>query len=380
MSKRKLTNIVLLLLKIYDKIENFFFGWCAIIVVFVYFLRSGISYLVVGVVPNYFIYPVRISTEIALIVAIIISNSLFSKVNFLLQTLFVEKAIIPKKGTPSVLEKSFLTNLNTWLNHPLRILVGLVSALVVFVYYIVRYSEEGRPLFESNIIWAIINDILFLAPVLYAYFVGVVVWRIFIISSFVQRIPQKFDVCVRFGHPDTAGGLLPIGTLSLNMIYVTIIPTVLSTFFLLTPFLARLFPSSAFIARMIPQSTLYYKFVPVILGAGILGNILSLAPIFSFHKVMQKGQINSVKFLSKISSRIIELKMYIINKEQETNEIHPSLEIINKNISILEDFYTNHRNINTWPINRRIWTKILGTQFLILGQVLAVIEMLTKLF
>jgi hypothetical protein len=44
-------------------------------------------------------------------------------------------------------------------------------------------------------------------------------WKVAVISFTLWNIPNRFEIAVKFGHPDNAGGLLPIGLMPfLNII------------------------------------------------------------------------------------------------------------------------------------------------------------------
>src|SRR5262249_22683134 len=126
--------------------------------------------------------------------------------------------------------------LDRLLNHRVRILLAATIAFTTLYYYVTRM--RGLSILDpSGSILHTLDIILYFVPtVFYAYFVGTLVWRLFVTSWFFQRFPQRYDLVPRFLHPDGACGFLPLGDLCLKMMYVAVIPTVLSALFLLAHF------------------------------------------------------------------------------------------------------------------------------------------------
>jgi len=174
-----------------------------------------------------------------------------------------------------------------------------------------------------------------------------------------------------FGHPDGAGGLLPIGKLSLNLLYVTVMPSLLSACILVAPLIP-----TPLLLLFAANNVLLFWLSPLILFAGILGSILALLPVLSFHQTMEKQKIEMIVILEKVSSKIIALKNnFIISQQSDPPE---NLDRLIKEITALEAFYKSHENINTWPINKHVLVNIWGTQVFLVGQVAAFLNWVTK--
>ena len=218
-----------------------------------------------------------------------------------------------------------------------------------------------------------IDLLLYIFPsVAYAYFAGIVVWKLSVTSIVLQSVPKTFKVNVIFGHPDGAGGLLPIGKLCLQMICVTVVPTILSALILLAPIVA----SAAVSPYIVANDILLFGFSPLILFAGIIGSILGLAPLFKFHQVMLEHKIEMTEVLNQVSVKIIALKKAVVEMPRSAKQ--ETMDDLLREITALESFYEAHQNINTWPINKQVLVSIWGTQVFLLGQVAALWNWIAK--
>ncbi len=275
--------------------------------------------------------------------------------------LFSHKIVVGKassSATEVMSSKEFMERVEYWLNHPRRRLIGLLPVITIAIYYILT-TELSRFL-QPNIFLRAIP--LYLLPLaLYAYFAGVVLWKVGGISVSLSFLPKYFNVNVQFAHPDKAGGLLPIGLLSLKMLYIPLVPMILSGVMLFSPYLK--------ILQHIPDiynRFLIYRFCPFILGAGIVGSIIALWPVFRFHKLMTVMKYDMMDQLSHVSERIVTLKSQIL-----TNQISENIDDVMKEITTLEEFYRSSRSINTWPLNKNTVAQIWMSQTFLVSQILA---------
>jgi hypothetical protein len=350
-----------------NPIESVFFRTYLFIIPGIYLFRAIIQ-LIYLQTPYALSDHIKIITELALIIALVFANLLFSAIPGFVSQLFGGKNLLPiasendQGNTPY---KSFVSRFDFWLNHQLRILFGAFAAITVLVYYIFRIGGLGTFLANVSFSAAFLDLFLYIFPsVGYGYFVGIVVWKLVITSHFVVSIPDSFNVNVEFGHPDGAGGLLPIGMLSLQMVYVTVVPTLLSAFILLGPILAVIFDLPVPIANPI----LVFGFSPLILIAGILGSVIGLLPALKFHRVMVGQKTEMIESLNQVSQRIIELKKSLVEMPKSTKQ---DPEDTLKEIGALEAFYKAHEKINTWPVNKQVLVGIWTTQTILWGQVVA---------
>jgi hypothetical protein len=347
----KSDNSIPELVVVRSSIERFFFRMFIVIIPAIYILYAALEYIDLRVFPHALLDFVKIPTEIALMIALVFSNLLFAAIPDTISQLFSSKAISQKTSDAdhkSMSVNSFVRSFDFWLNHDLRRLTGLLSALFAFTYYTFRIGGLSEMLPQAGFTLSYVDRLLYILPtVAYAYFVGIVVWKLLVTSITLQSIPKNFDVNMQFGHPDSAGGLLPVGMLCLNMVYVTV-----------------------------ANRVLLYSFAPLILLAGIIGSIFGLLPILKFHQAMLMHKKEMVDLLNQVSNEVVELKASLIEMAEDTDQ--KSIDDTLKKIRSLESFYKDHQDINTWPMNKQVLVRIWGTQTFLFGQVVVLWNLVSR--
>ena len=191
-------------------------------------------------------------------------------------------------------------------------------------------SQRSRP---TGSVLRVLDVLLSFVPtVCYAYFVGVIAWKVCVTSCFFQSFPDWYAVTPRFLHPDGACGLLPVGDLCLTMIYVAVIPTALSALFPLAHFAPQ-----GFAVYLTPNDTLLFGFTPVILGVGALGLIVGFLPLYRFHLAIIKHRDEWTQELKGLAERIIAEKAKIFRPPEGVGE--PPIDAVLKTVTDLQSHY-----------------------------------------
>lgn len=352
--------------------EVFFFKNYYFIIPVVYSIYALLEFINLRVFPEALLDYVKIPTELALILALFFSNLFFREIPNRLNWLLSNKSIIRSKEDASKI--SFLKRFDRLLNHKRRIWLGLLTLIFALVYYVWKIGGISRLISEAAFSLEYIDLLLYIFPtVFYAYFVGIVVWKLLVTSFILYSIPNFFNVKVQFEHPDNAGGLMPIGLLSLSMIYVTVIPAIRSALVLVSRFIAVRFD----IPYINPNDVLLFVFSPLILLAGIAGSIVALIPIFKFHSIMESQKERLVDSVNKLSDEIVELKQKLLVAAQQKDT--SSCDEIQKQINLLEPVYKSYQDINTWPIDKKVLTKIWSAQAFLIAQVITLWNWVSQL-
>ncbi|MBD3306903.1 hypothetical protein GF339_10760 [candidate division KSB3 bacterium] len=350
-----------------SSVEQWFFKIYIFVILTIYLLRFVVEILMGEPLAQAFNF-FRIAIEVAAIFAFFFSKMLFRAFEEIIPRLFSRKIFVnkPTSNTTFMRSKDFMERIEYWLNHPLRGLLGLLPVATITIYYI--FTTELAQFVQPNIFLRAI-PLYFLPLVLYAYFAGIVLWKIGGISIALSLIPKYFNINVQFTHPDRAGGLLPIGLLSLKMLYILLVPMILSGVMIFSPYFK--------ILQRLPDISnqfLIYRFCPFILSTGIIGSIIALWPVFNFHKIMTDMKYDMINQLSRVSERIVTLKNQIL-----TNQISGSIDDIMKEISTLETFYRTYHSINTWPLNKTTVAQIWMSQTFLASQTLALWNLISQI-
>lgn len=300
--------------------------------------------------------------ELGLLLSIFCCNSLFSELPYKLKQIFSTSAFHGRKKE-HFSEAFFYKQLTARLNSNIRCFIGALTVLLMSIYYGSTYDINTA---IGGSIWGFLEQMLAVPPIIvYSYFIGILAWKYLVISHALYRLPDNFHFKVQFWHPDKAGGLLSIGLLGLKLIYVPVIPTVISACELLLAYIG-----------LIQLTKSNYVFLLALLVYGLVGSFIGLLPIFKFHRVMQSQQSTGITMLNQLANRILKLKEEIF-KSFETLE-EGSVESIRSDIAAYETIYNAHQNINTWPINRKVLVEIWGTQTFVAGQLLATWNLISQ--
>ena len=352
-------------------IERRFFRFAKIVIPLTYLLRAyvveqckhcGIEHL--------WHDEIRLTMEVGFVVGIILANSLFESIpSTFVQLLLGNAAQRHTKDHYSrrPTHAAFISWFDSWLNNTYRVVLGILFTSAAFTYYRDNFNELEATFNCHGWGYEAFDRLLYgMPPLIYYYFAGIIAWKIIITVLAIRSIPGQFDVTVQPGHPDEAGGLSPVGNLAIKMIYVATVPTLVSTLFVVLPYLARAINPDLPKPNARLQNSII---VPGVMFAGIFGSLFALVPVFRFHKVMIDQKIAHVALLERVAARVVHLKGAIAGLATQSDSA--VIEEVIEELDVLEGFYRQHRNINTWPIGKRTLLELWATQTALYGQVLA---------
>jgi hypothetical protein len=354
--------------------EKLFLRTFFVVIPTIYVMRAVLQYLEVQTIPVALIDIVRIASECAMLLALALSVLLFAFLPHGLRELFRSRVLRVRVATQrDWTEDMFMRQLEARLNHWCRILVGIVAALVVLGYYALRIGGFGELYSTAAMSLAYLNLWLYIGPpVAYAYFLGVVLWKIWVVGSALRSIPAHFDVAVRFGHPDGVGGLLPIGLSCLYIVLIAALPTVLSALIILAPFVAPPWILSYVVANEVAL----FGFAPLVLFLSAVGCGIGLVPLFRFHSVMLAERPRLDEMLGRVAERIVELRDWLarIDGPSSSTPREPSI----TELAALERLYAIQEHVGTWPVSARVLTGIWAALVFVGGQIVALWSLLVR--
>ncbi len=358
-----------------SSVERFFFAWFFVLIPALYTLRLGVQYADSRAFPYALHDRVKIVSELALLVILILANILLASLSPTIASLFSNGVVSRHAAGEGELAETQATcerSIDRLLNHGARIVIASLVAFATFCYYVVRMGGLSA-LVPTGSALRVLDVLLYFVPtVCYAYFVGVIAWKLCVISWFFRSFPERYAVVPRFLHPDGACGLLPVGDLCLSMMYVAVIPTALSAVFLLAHFAPQ-----GFAAYLTPNDTLLFGFTPVILVAGALGLIIGCLPLFRFHLAIIKHRDEWTQELKALAERIIAEKAKIFRPPDGAGE--PPIDAVLKTVTELQSHYEASRKVRMWPVDGGLVAQIWGSVALVSGQLLAFIETVRKI-
>jgi hypothetical protein len=364
------------LVPVRNSVERFFFAWFFVLIPGVYTLRLTLQYAESRTLPYAFLDLVKIAAELAFLILLTLANTFLATVRPTIASLFSNGVVSRQTGGDSELLETQATceqTIDRLLNHDARILVAGIVAFITLYYYVTRMGGLSV-LVPTGALLNFLDVMLYFVPtVCYTYFIGIVVWKLLVTSLFFQSFPERYALVPRFLHPDGACGLLPLGDLCLRMMYVAVIPTVLSSLFLLSQFIAL----QGIAGYITPNKTLLFGFTPLILGVGIIGLVIGFLPLFRFHLAIIKYRHEWTEQLKALAERIIAEKAKMLRPPEDLKD--EPIDTVLKTLTELQSYYEASRKVRMWPVDRGLIARIWGSVALLGGQLVAFIEIVRKI-
>ncbi len=170
-----------------NPIEKWFFGHFALVIPALYGLRLAVQYAIEpDAVPYTWQHDaVRTASEVALLLAFLMGRQFLAPISPTLASLAANKVLRLRERTedPSPCSKALLDGrLERRLNHRARIIFGTTAAVITALYYwqkgsFTRSVSSGGQL-------AFLDYALYLVPIAYVYFLGILAWKMLVSSAF----------------------------------------------------------------------------------------------------------------------------------------------------------------------------------------------------
>lgn len=355
-----------------DRGERAFFKNYIFIIPTIFVLRIGFEYFLLGKSPDVLFDQIKMLVEGSILIFIALFNHACKAVPHYLMQIFSDSECISQRSD-GVSKAEFLKHFNTRLNSDLRRSLAVLTAFCTLNYYIVRIGGLGR-LFQANTPSFYYYFLAYMIPaVIYAYFIGIALWKIIVIVYRIQSIPDLFLVMVDFKHPDRANGLLPVGQTAVQLIYIFVAPTIISAFIVIGPFIRSVTGADVPLAN---QGAVF-GFSVFILFFAIVGSLALIQLIFKYHNVIlaQTGMVfRNLNAIATEISRLRSTSESLVGSPKQA-ELKNYLE----QIEVLERLYQSTATINSWPLNRQYLLKIWTTQTFLVGQGIALWNLLSGL-
>jgi len=353
-----------------NRVERLFLTWFFVIIPVIYVLRLAVQYAAYGELPYALGDTVKIASEVALLILFTFANSFLVTVAQALKALFSNGVVAHSTEDDreiSILQAASERALDRQLNHGARVVFAGALALVSFYYYETRLGGWSALAPGLSVLRAFDLLLYSLPTVGYTYFVGIVFWKLFASSLFFQSFPERYRVIPRVLHPDGACGCLPIGDLCVSMMQVAVAPTVLSALLLIAYLVPR-----GFLGYFTANRTLLTGFIPLILGAGVVGLMMGFLPLFKFHLSIMSHRQQWSEQLHGLAERIVAERVKVLNPADAADDT--SLDAVTKRIAQLQSQYETLRKIPLWPTDGRLVARIWASVGVIGAQLLGFIE------
>ncbi len=239
------------------------------------------------------------------------------------------------EADPSGLENryaEYIEKLKNLMNHWGQWIMGLFFALLVFTWD-----------------WTLIMEFLI------AFIIGLMAWRMLVISWNIWQLGNKFSLKPQAEHDDGCGGLEPLGNLCLWNMLIVAIPGIFLGGWIIVGQSARysLLPES-YIVLAILYTPLFFKLLMIPLAYAVVSFVL---PLWSIHHAMEFSRTNKQRELDQLSYEIDQLEARLLNT---VDKLDPQeSEKMVKKLELMQQTHQKNRSIPVWPFNIRIVFKFI---------------------
>jgi hypothetical protein len=215
--------------------------------------------------------------------------------------------------------------------------------------------------------WHFLNEL----PVsLIAFMLGLMIWRMYVASTSIDKLVDEFQFEPKLGHQDMSGGFSPLGNLCLWNCTIASLPSIYLSVWLLMGNLNN-FPSPY------PDIPNYYtyEFLILLFSLSILPIVFCfIRPLWKVHREMNYWRISKQERLYEIGDTIHLSEFRLLHETEKIEQ--KEFEIIYNDIEKKKILYMQTKKLPIWPFNMRI----LGQLFaLYITPIVTVLEMLTTI-
>jgi hypothetical protein len=291
-----------------------------------------------------------ISTTIALSLVALAFNSCWRHLTKALQELFDEERITSIR-TDSDLAKEYQDFLEEYLcalRRKRRYLLSLALMALTLRLSLPPVTESLFLLANSDLLRSIgLTFMNVLAPLIWAYFVGVGVWMLYVTGIYLQKLTEKFNLCIQPSHPDKCGGLRSLGDLCLRMA----LPILIAAIFFSIFGLGGVFDNRNAIT-IGANVTLFFIALP-------LAALAFWAPLWNVHREMvEQRRKYENEFAEQVTKLQEKIRIFLDKRELK------NAKSARDELEIQEILHPDRIGYPSWPFDRNILLRFLTPQIL----------------
>jgi hypothetical protein len=277
--------------------------------------------------------------------------------------------------------ESFLTRTQCLLDLWVQWMTGLAIAAVAYTSVFLELREIDR---GTSYLWfgRLLSDrgSIPLAIVLFelalAFVVGVLLWRVAVLSWSVGQLSRLFDIRVLLGHPDRAGGLKPLGYLCFRLALLIAVPSVLISVWVVV------LSGTGFETLNLPRYAAYETNFKVILVLLIgLAYLIAIQPLWRIHVAMIDEASHFRDELDQLGQRSAYRARELV--EQSADLDQGQIEEGLKEIAADNKVFDSLGDLPIWPFDRNLTLKLAASQVIpilsILGVPQAMLDLISPL-
>ena len=270
----------------------------------------------------------------------------------------------------------FLSGVEYSLNHWGSYVLGITFAVLGVIRF--PYEAGGLTQFMQSLsTWGTTGRLEGIFEGLIGFVLGLMAWRMVFTALQVSELDNRFDLNIKFEHPDAAGGLEPLGNLCL---WNALILTIAGIFFGVWLIIGSRFPYYFDSNGRFLYTNLYYG---LLLLPIVFAPITLILPLWSVHRLMVEKAVALKRDLDNLGERIDRLGRELLTNADELDPEVAQKKI--KSLELMQQLYKSNQNIPLWPLNVSLLSKFMTAEVVPLlgltglGQpLLKVVDALTK--
>ena len=296
---------------------------------------------------------------LCILIELLLLRYLFAQVPDALRSLWT-RGMICSAG-PVTSEAHFLNYLNQFeaaLNRRQAWAVGgLVALIGIALTYPVRVVLSGQHLDMTS---AQLQNYYFLARPIYLYILlglllGVLVWRVVGIGTFINWLGMHFEIRILPNHPDNCAGLQPLGSLCLTIALLLLVPAI---YFALWASLESLFYNNpAFGVYQLYWSPAFRQILAILIPIAVVAFFL---PVYNIHNQMVRRKHAIQAELDTLSLQmdaiLLDLRTRAMTLTSQQGD--EKLEML----KFLQKVYDENSSIPTWPFDWKLLLRFSSAQ------------------
>jgi hypothetical protein len=322
----------------------------------------------------------RMTTVLTIAFVLFVTQILFDRLPKVLEIVWRRDLIDAQPGgndKNSFLE--YLSQFQTGLDGKRAWILGLICAAVgLFVTYPFQYFMKAGyfpygPAGMFNYYFG--SRVSIIAPVL-GYVVGLLIWRVCVISYFIGLIGDRFELKIQPNHPDQCGGFKPIGDLVFNIAALILIPSI---YLAVWGFITTFFKDPTFQIYVTLWGGLFRQLLVVL---GVLSLFALIQPLYKIHQRMDANARKIQGELDDLSRKIEDLSFALrsqastLDPQQGENNLRA--------IEFMKKVYEENSYIPTWPFNWKTIIRYVSAQAVpllsLVGTSGPMVEVIKRLF
>ncbi len=299
-----------------------------------------------------------LSAFLCVVIVLVLLRTLFERVPEVLRTLWLRAIFKPGPDGKPVEQDLlvYLRDFNTALNHPLAHALGVVFAILAVgtTYHVLDTLSQNKSIFTGEMFWTLVQTWRFLyLPI--GYLIGWLIWRVFVIAFFIERLGLRFRLKVQSNHPDGSGGLRPLGVLCLLVALVVLVPAI---FYGIWAFINLLVPG--------PYLAVYQLWAPVfrlfLFALILIGLLVFFQPLYRIHRQMLDRRDEIQRELDRLSE---EMDTIVVQLRANATSLTPQQGAEKlETLKFLQQVYTENSRVPIWPFDWKLLARFLSAQLL----------------